>query len=1043
MSAGVLFKIDKTTGKETTVGLTGVTTTTDWQSAAFDNKTGKMYWLAKTKDGASHMYDVDLTTGAATPVSDYEEAPTFPYFYIKAAPVDNAPADLEDMAVQFNDGSLSGLVSFTLPITTYDGSKLEGTIAYVLSDNGTMVKSGSAEAGSHVSIPVTSTEGEHIFTIVLTANGTQGNDNTKKIWVGNDQPSAVGQPSLSIGNAGLARLSWTAPTQGAHGGYVGTALTYAITDAQGDVVASNLSATSYSLQLSKDSDYAAYYYTITAFNGDKAGETANTNYQCFGKPLAAPYASVFSSVHGAMTYEMVDNNQDNITWSYDAGTQSLFYLSMYADYDQKPDDWIVTPPFQLKADRLYTFSYSARCYSESDREPLLLSIANADVEDVKDFKAVSDIDTIHTISFDPVSKTITVSKDGSYRFGIRAMENTGLAVFVRDIMLHEGAMLAAPDSVSDLIVTADAQGALKSKVAFTAPKTTISGKSLSSITKVEMFEDGATVASNTLTQVEPGKSYSMEVETSEAGTHTYRVVAYNEAGAGLAATQSAYVGEDTPLAPKNIRLVDNLDGTCKLVWDNPRSTGVHGGYVNPDHVTYEIYTVTDNTPSLYKQGVTGNCYELGAFDQENRVQKLFYYAMKAVDGSYKSDYGVSSALLSGAPYNTPVDESFANGQQKYFWATNAVVGENAFSWFTQFAADGDNGSAYFGSSSASAGDRAVLSSGKISLSGTTHPTLLFDYYYISNGAHLIKVAVKAAEGQTDTVKVIDFNQLTAQTEGWKEVSIDLSKYIDSKYITVNFDAKIGNPKALVLFDNIRVNDVYDYDLSTLLYGPSIVQTGRKASFKAVVSNIGLQPISGYSVDLYVNDEIVATQNVTNSLAAGGKDTLTFDYEVPVGATDSLTVKAVVRSDFDMDDSNDASKTISVKVARPDYPTVNDLTATNADKGVALSWSSAAGKKHTVTDRFEDYEPWAINGIGAWTLVDGDKHQTYGFDNKFPNQGTPFAYIVFNPSAVGDSDNNLDPHSGNQYMAAFSSSMGANDDWLISPELSGEAQTVTF
>lgn len=272
---------------------------------------------------------------------------------------------------------------------------------------------------------------------------------------------------------------------------------------------------------------------------------------------------------------------------------------------------------------------------------------------------------------------------------------------------------------------------------------------------------------------------------------------------------------------------------------------------------------------------------------------------------------------------------------------------------------------------------------------------------------------------------------------------DLSKYKDEKYITVEFDATIGNPKALVLLDNFRVKDVYDYDLSTSLTGPATVKTGSKSTFSVTVANEGLQPMSDYTVSLIVNGETVDTKTISDELKASEKKTINFDYMVPANAQDTLKVKATVSHDFDMDETNNESKELSVRVLPATYPAVNDLKATQASKGVSLSWSNIAGKKNVITDSFEAYTPWSISGVGDWTLVDRDKNYTYGFGNKFPNQGNPYAYIVFNPSAVGDTGNNLDPHTGSQYMAAFSSSTSANNDWLISPLLSGEAQTVSF
>lgn len=1043
---GVLMKVDKKTGVETVVGNTGVKPGVSWGSAAFDNKTGKLYWAANEYDtNVSHLYEVDTTTGKATAVSNYDNEEVFPFLYIEAAADDTAPADLSDLAVTFNEASTTGTVNFTMPAKTYGGQALNGNVSYSISIDGTEVKTGSAKAGAKVSEEVSTSEGQHIIAVVLTANGKKGSTNKLQKWVGNDNPAAVGNPTLNIDNNGKALVSWTAPTRGAHDGYIGT-LTFSIYNADGSLLAKNISGTEYTIQLDKQKPYDAFYYYVVAFNGKKRGENTVTPYACFGQPLTAPYASDFSTVSGAYTYEIVDNDNNDVTWGYDADTKSLIYFSMYTNYDATPDDWVVTPPFTLKADRQYSLSYDARCYSESDREVLRLYMADGNVEDVKDFKPMTaDNDTIHTIVFKPVEHTVTVSEDGTYRFGIRAMENTGLAVYVRNIKFTEGCMLAAPDSVSDITVAPDKRGELKATLSFKAPSKTISGKALSSISKIEVFEQGNATAVATVNNPQPGKTCTVNVTAASTGNTTYRIVASNGEGQGLTTTVSAYIGEDTPLAPKNIRLVDNLDGTCKLTWDAPGSTGIHGGYVNPDNVTYEIYSVTDNTPSLLKANVKGNEYGLGAFDQENRIQRLFYYAMKAVDGDNKSEYGVSTSLLSGAPYNLPFEESWANGMQKYYWATNSIAGNYYFDWFTQLSADNDKGCAYYGSNQANAGDCAVLSSGKISLVGSANPRLSFSYYLISNGAHKIDVIVKTAHGTSETVKTIDYNKeaLSGAKEGWKEEVIDLGQFKDEKYITVNFKATIGNPKALVLLDNCRVRDVYEYDLSATISGPEVVTSGTKAHYDVTVSNEGSNPMSNYSVGLYINGKLVDNKTVDEALAVNAKNTVGFDYNVPATANGTLNVKATVSHDFDMDEENNASKEISNKVVAPSFPSVDDLKASTDGNGVKLNWSSAAGKRHSVTDNFEQYTAWAIDDLGQWTLVDGDKNYTYGYGNTFPNQGTPFAYIVFNPSAAGDNGNNLDPHSGDQYLASFSSSTKASDDWLISPELSGEKQTISF
>lgn len=115
----------------------------------------------------------------------------------------------------------------------------------------------------------------------------------------------------------------------------------------------------------------------------------------------------------------------------------------------------------------------------------------------------------------------------------------------------------------------------------------------------------------------------------------------------------------------------------------------------------------------------------------------------------------------------------------------------------------------------------------------------------------------------------------------------------------------------------------------------------------------------------------------------------------------------------------------------------------------------------MTDDFEDYNSWGVDNAGDWSFHDGDKGVTYGyFDDQglyYDNEKTPFAYIVWAPANYGGEDITVanptaKPYSGSNAMASVYSynrkATGeltplAADNWMISPELTGKAQTVMF
>ena len=88
-------------------------------------------------------------------------------------------------------------------------------------------------------------------------------------------------------------------------------------------------------------------------------------------------------------------------------------------------------------------------------------------------------------------------------------------------------------------------------------------------------------------------------------------------------------------------------------------------------------------------------------------------------------------------------------------------------------------------------------------------------------------------------------------------------------------------------------------------------------------------------------------------------------------------------------------------------------------------------------------------FGDWTVYDGNGIGTYGFNGTdFPNAYQPMGFIVFNPSQISEAmAETYAPHSGNQFMVSFcpaeESNAPATDHWMISPELPGTAQTISF
>lgn len=127
--------------------------------------------------------------------------------------------------------------------------------------------------------------------IVVTADNAKGYglQSRVKTQVGVDQPMPAENVSLRV-DGGEATLSWTAPTAGKNGGYVGN-LTYRVECNDGVVVAEATTETSLTgLQKGK---YSLTEYKVTAANESGAASAATSNSVILGDALAMPFKESF------------------------------------------------------------------------------------------------------------------------------------------------------------------------------------------------------------------------------------------------------------------------------------------------------------------------------------------------------------------------------------------------------------------------------------------------------------------------------------------------------------------------------------------------------------------------------------------------------------------------------------------------------------------------------------------------------------------------------------------------------------------------------
>ena len=319
---------------------------------------------------------------------------------------------------------------------------------------------------------------------------------------------------------------------------------------------------------------------------------------------------------------------------------------------------------------------------------------------------------------------------------------------------------------------------------------------------------------------------------------------------------------------------------------------------------------------------------------------------------------------------------------------------------------------------------------------------------------LFEIEIKDGKAESKLIGMTDFVDVELQyDENGVLIGADTKKYGKLQMTGIYVDNSIEKP---------------EHDLKvTLKKYPTQLNVGETAVVTATVKNIGTKAVRGssYKVCLYSDEQLVSTiddsdfesEVFTDNLRAGQSQTFTFTYTAPAAAGDhTLSVVVAYEDDERMTNNTDA---VTVRVLAKVLLPAPVISGSEQQGLMTLTWEDPMGR---VTDGAEDYVAFSYDNLGAWTMYDGDKGYTQKANNwnssiEYPNWGTPKAYIVMNPIKAGFDlavgGEKFTPHSGKQYFAAWwtavpdDSEAGGhqvpNDDWMISPRLDTEGQTVSF
>lgn len=1059
-----LYKISLKDGSETLVGATGLTlkvgNATYEQSGEIDQVTNIFYWAAFDSKEKGALYTVDLTTGKATKLSDFSDNEQITALTIPAPKAEaGAPDAATDLKASFTGSSLSGTVSFKAPANTFGGGSLSGTLDYTVTDGKDTLASGQTEPGASVTADVTLAKSGSVVFTVTTSNpsGVSPKAKTPSVYVGFDIPKSVTDIKFDVDKqTGKAVLTWKAPDGGENGGYIGT-LDYEVRRYPEGNVAGTVSngATTFSETLPMAS-LTKYYYGVTPVNGDMRGEEAMSGSEIYGKAFEPPYIQTFDDESSFDFFTVINANDDDAKWVwYENQMKDLKCADYkYGSWDQKDgDDWMITPPVHLEAGNNYDISFKMGTWSKSYEERLEVKFGNANTPEAMQ-GVILEPTTFSTdgTNLQTYTKTIKADTDQDVYIGFHAITpGMNYHLFIDDIKIEKGLDAALADSVTNLTVTPAADGEQATVIKFNAPSKNVDGGVLAELTKVTIERDGELVKELT---PKPGDTVEYKDTTAKTGVNKYTVTPYNSAGQGRSVSiTTAYVGIDAPTEPVSATASDQTTAV-RVAWKAPSEIGKNGGFVNTSALTYSVYALKRGAQSELEGQTSSTSFDVKHNTGEGE-QEVLQYSVTAKNDAGESGGTYTDGIVVGKPYSLPFVESVPKGEMTsgLWWARKK--GTASFRAVTSESVDGDGGCLGV-ENAVEKGDTAYIGTGKLDISEAVSPKLIFSHYTQNGSDHVLKAEIQKPDGTAETLTSIDYAADESLAGRWNTAIADLSAYKSLPYVIVRFCVATGNSTSGVYVDNINIRDLKQHDVSVAIDAPEKVMKGHPSDINVIVTNNGERDAEGYTVVLKEGDKTIGSKTADTALGASGNAAFTFSYTQSVFSKASeTTLTAVVEYAPDQyTDDNKADKAILTDDSDKPGP-VSVKAKTEGGNVVTISWDKPEKVSRSTTEDFDGYDPFIIKGIGDWKTIDVDKGLVSGITNSlfYENQNKPFAFITFDPEYLSpDLVKNypdLKAHSGQQYMAALMSVDSKTgdfvdlDNWLISPTLSGNKQTVSL
>lgn len=1066
-----LYQINKINGSLTEIGTIDFKIKPSsfylgYDSAEIDYDTNQIYFSYVDDEGDTFIVKIDPSTAKSELVANYGywsggtgSCDVFPSIFFKqtAAPANGTPSKVTDLTVLPSGTDLAADLTFTMPALDTDGGELSGDITWNVAVGETIVGTGTAAPGTEVKAHVEVAErGLTTFVVYASAGENDGTPEAKTIFIGNDTPVIPSSPMVATDGKNV-QILWDAAKPEHEGGQMTTVTYLVVRHPDSHVVAEATPDTRINDVL--ESPYkTCYTYSITPSSGGFTGESQTSRPFYGGEIFALPHTDSFTDEILFRQYPAIDANGDNNTWWIDTNRGA----AVYSSGSKNADDYLCIGPFEMTAGSKYNFEMTADGHSNPESVAVCIGTDKAD-------SSTFDTEIIPQTTLSPqlgamrLSGSFIPEESGRYYFGIHALSPGGRQnIYIYDINVTETGS-GAPAAPAGLTATAASLEEMTLKC--TLPEKTLGGEK-ANLTSVAIYRDNVLLEEVTEGVSDGTEFIWKDTNVASNGSHKYNVSAINAAGVGDPASCSGWWGIDRPAMPTNFRVYEDLEtpGLVHATWDVP-TQGINGGYIDPSAIEWTLDWLSLG-PAGSGEKYTMNCsYDVQFPEAAVAEQDIVAFSLygRNYAGISDRDGKVTRSTYIGPALTLPMRESWKGFTYKSgIWAGEALKDKEElfeslwdFSDGTHSGLTPQNDDCMYALTTSVDGGGYRARSPRLTIGDEANPTLVF---YFMHKPEARDFYVEVAIDDQPMKLFHEINLAEKEAGKWHRIEISLEELRNAKYFQFGFVGHaLTAANEFCCIDNVSVLDLKEKDLTFMdLTGPTKSDVNDSFDIAASIRNSGSAPVNrkDYTVRLTANGETIAEKEGV-SLKADEDADIVFEITPTVADPEEMTFSVEIVYGADENQSDNKGGLVNVAIIHNTFPTVKDLSA-NTENGVTLFWNEPSEDEilpESVTESFETYQTFSINNLGDWKLYDGDGCPTVVMTTAlgqldYPNIGAPMAWQVMDPTQANILNAAWYPRNGSQMLVAFQACANGgrnveSNDWLISPELHGCAQRISF